>query len=141
MWSDIEWINTLISILMALAVCGGVAILMDVLLLLASRYLSVKEDETVKEIRACLPGVNCGACGYKGCDDYAVAVAEGKAKPNLCVPGAETAASEIGEILGIEVEAPKDVKVFRQEVYEAIQAENKAAAKQSSDDALKNIFS
>ncbi|MBO7638897.1 MAG: carbon storage regulator CsrA [Treponema sp.] len=46
-----------------------------------------------------------------------------------------------GDLVKIGVEAPKDVKVFRQEVYEAIQAENKAAAKQSSDDALKNIFS
>ena len=112
MWSDIEWINTLIGILIALAVCGGVAVLMDILLLLASRYLTVKEDERVKEIRACLPGVNCGACGYKGCDDYAAAVVEGKAKPNLCVPGAETVAAEIGNILGIEVEAPKDVVAY-----------------------------
>ncbi|MBP5359716.1 MAG: carbon storage regulator CsrA [Treponema sp.] len=46
-----------------------------------------------------------------------------------------------GELVKIGVEAPKNVKVFRQEVYEAIQAENKAAATQTSDDALKNIFS
>ncbi|MBP5443648.1 MAG: carbon storage regulator CsrA [Treponema sp.] len=45
-----------------------------------------------------------------------------------------------GELVKIGVEAPKNVKVFRQEVYEAIQAENKAAATQTSDDALKNIF-
>ena len=72
----------------------------------------VKEDETVKQIRACLPGVNCGACGYKGCDDYAAAVAAGQAKPNLCVPGAETTANEIGAILGVEVEPPKDVVAY-----------------------------
>jgi len=59
-----------------------------------------------------LPGVNCGACGYKGCDDYAEAVAEGKAKPNLCVPGAESTAEELGALLGIEVEPPKDVVAF-----------------------------
>ena len=46
-----------------------------------------------------------------------------------------------GELVKIGVEAPKNVKVFRQEVYEAIQAENKAAAAQTSDDALKNLFS
>ena len=46
-----------------------------------------------------------------------------------------------GELVKIGVEAPKNVKVFRQEVYEAIQAENKAAATQTSDDALKNLFS
>lgn len=46
-----------------------------------------------------------------------------------------------GDLVKIGVEAPKNVKVFRQEVYEAIQAENKAAATQTSDDALKNLFS
>ena len=46
-----------------------------------------------------------------------------------------------GDLVKIGVEAPQNVKVFRQEVYEAIQAENKAAATQTSDDALKNLFS
>ncbi len=112
MWTDIEWVNTLINVLLALVVCGVVAIILDVLLTLISHFFSVKEDETVLKIRACLPGVNCGACGYKGCDDYAAAVAEGTAKPNLCVPGAETTAQEIGDILGIEVEPPKDVVAY-----------------------------
>lgn len=66
----------------------------------------------MKEVRACLPGINCGACGFKGCDDYAAALAEGKAKPNLCVPGAESTAEELGALLGIEVEPPKDVVAF-----------------------------
>ncbi len=34
-----------------------------------------------------------------------------------------------GDQVKIGVEAPKTVKVFRQEVYEAIQSENRAAAK------------
>lgn len=33
-----------------------------------------------------------------------------------------------GDQIKVGVEAPKDVKVFRQEVYNAIQNENKAAA-------------
>ena len=111
-WTEIEWVNTLINILLALGVCGLIALLLDLLLGLASRFLAVKEDKTVKEVRACLPGVNCGACGYKGCDDYAAAVAQGTAKPNLCVPGAEAVAKEIGDILGVEVEAPKDWVAF-----------------------------
>lgn len=104
--------DTLICILLALDVCGIIAILLDVVLGLVSHFFAVKEDETVKAVRACLPGVNCGACGYKGCDDYAAAVAEGKAKPNLCVPGAEATAKELGAILGIEVEAPEDVVAY-----------------------------
>ena len=102
----------MIQILIAFAVVSAVGLVAGVLLALISHFFGVEEDEKVKEIRACLPGVNCGACGYKGCDDYAAALAEGKAKPNLCIPGAESTAEKIGEILGIEVEAPKDVVAF-----------------------------
>ncbi|HBB41915.1 MAG TPA: carbon storage regulator [Treponema sp.] len=45
-----------------------------------------------------------------------------------------------GDMVKIGVEAPKNVKVFRQEVFEAIQAENKAATS-VSEEALKNLFS
>lgn len=100
------------NILIALAVVGGVALVAGVLLALISYFFAVPSDEKVKKIRECLPGVNCGACGYKGCDDYAAAVAEGVAKPSLCVPGAEFTARALGEILGVEIEAPKDVIAF-----------------------------
>ena len=75
-------------------------------------FFAIPSDETRKAIRACLPGINCGVCGFKGCDDYAAAVAEGKAKPNLCVPGSVEAANKIGDILGIEIPPPKDVVAF-----------------------------
>lgn len=100
------------AILTALAVVGAVGLLAGVLLALISHFFAVPDDQTVKALRECLPGINCGACGYKGCDDYAAALAEGRAKPNLCVPGAEGVANEIGEILGIEVEPPKDVVAY-----------------------------
>ena len=96
------------NILIAFGVVSAVALILGVLLALISHFFAVPEDKTVKAVRACLPGVNCGACGYKGCDDYATAVASGAAKPNLCVPGAEATAKELGEILGVEVDAPTD---------------------------------
>ncbi|MBR4872375.1 MAG: RnfABCDGE type electron transport complex subunit B [Clostridia bacterium] len=100
------------EILIALAAVAGVGLLAGVLLALISHFFGVEEDQKVKAIRSCLPGVNCGACGYKGCDDYAAALAEGSAKPNLCIPGADATAEKIGELLGIEVEPPKDVVAF-----------------------------
>ncbi len=42
-----------------------------------------------------------------------------------------------GEQVKIGVEAPKSVKVFRHEVFEAVQKENKAAA--VSSETLKNL--
>ena len=104
--------ETLIDILIAFAVVVAIGLLMGILLALVSRFFGIEENPKRKQIRACLPGVNCGACGYKGCDDYAAALADGTAKPNLCVPGAEETASELGKILGIEVEAPEDVVAF-----------------------------
>lgn len=38
-----------------------------------------------------------------------------------------------GDQVKIGVEAPRDVKVFRQEIYESIQRENLAAAKPPAD--------
>lgn len=100
------------DILIALGVVAGAALVLGILLALVSKFFAVEEDETVRAVRACLPGVNCGACGYKGCDDYAAAVAAGAAKPNLCIPGAEEVARELGHILGVEVDAPVDMIAF-----------------------------
>lgn len=102
----------LIDILTAFAVVVAIGLFMGILLALVSRFFGVEESQKLKDVRACLPGVNCGACGYKGCDDYAAALAEGEAKPNLCVPGAADTANALGDVLGIAVEAPKDVVAF-----------------------------
>ncbi|MCQ2592715.1 MAG: carbon storage regulator CsrA [Treponema sp.] len=43
-----------------------------------------------------------------------------------------------GDQVKIGVEAPKNVKVFRQEVFNAIQNENKAAAENEKDNIIGN---
>ena len=84
-------------------ICIGIAALCGVILTLTSHFFGIKEDEKFISIRDCLPGANCGACGYSGCDGYAKALAEGKTDaPNLCVPGGEGAARDIAAILGVE---------------------------------------
>ncbi|MCH5295688.1 MAG: carbon storage regulator CsrA [Treponema sp.] len=45
-----------------------------------------------------------------------------------------------GDQVKIGVEAPKHVKVFRQEVFDAIQSENKAAASGTSAETLRKLF-
>lgn len=92
------------NILIALLVVAVIGLIASVLLTLASHFLRVEEDQRAVELRACLPGVNCGACGYAGCDDYAKALAEGGVKTNLCIPGADQVAAEIAAILGVEAE-------------------------------------
>ena len=102
----------MIDILFAFGVVAVVAIVAGVLLSLISHFFAIEDDPKVKMIRSCLPGINCGACGYKGCDDYAASLAKGSVSPTLCVPGAKDTAEALGQILGVEVEAPKDVVAF-----------------------------
>ena len=94
------------DILIAFLVVAGIALILGVLLALISHFFSVPENPVQQQVRACLPGVNCGACGYTGCDDYAAALAEGGVAPNLCIPGAQAVADEIGASLGVEAGAP-----------------------------------
>ena len=92
-------------ILIPVLLLVGIAIVCAVLLTLSNIFFGVKEDETAVAIRECLPGANCGACGYSGCDGYAKALADGKEeKTNLCVPGGDKTAKEIASVLGVEAE-------------------------------------
>ncbi len=100
------------DILIAFLVVAAIALVLGVMLALVSHFFFVPEDPTKQKVRACLPGINCGACGYKGCNDYAAAVAEGGVKPNLCIPGAQAVADEIGAIIGVEAEPFEDVVAF-----------------------------
>lgn len=80
----------------------SVGIACALLLTVASSFWGVKEDGRALSIREELPGANCGACGFSGCDAYAKALADGKTKEtNLCTPGGDGTAKAIAEILGV----------------------------------------
>ena len=95
-----------IGLLKSIGGLGGLSLVFGVILALAFKKLAVKMSEEEKKIRELLPGANCGACGYPGCDAYAAAlVAEkGEVPANLCTAGGSETAHEIAEILGMEVE-------------------------------------
>lgn len=91
------------EILIPVLILSAIAVLCALLLTLASIFFAVKEDERAAAIRDCLPGANCGACGFSGCDGYAKALSEGTTdQTNLCVPGGDATARSIAEILGVE---------------------------------------
>lgn len=85
------------------AVFGG-------LLALASKVFEVKKDERLPELLAALPGANCGGCGYAGCQAYAQAVLDGKAKIGQCAAGGQVAAEKMAAVMGVEV-APMERRV------------------------------
>ncbi len=89
------------SIGLAVIVLTAIGLLGAVILVLAAHFMHVDEDERVGQVLACLPGANCGACGYAGCADYAKAIVEG-APVNKCVPGGAKAAEQAAVIMGVE---------------------------------------
>ncbi|WP_138207686.1 RnfABCDGE type electron transport complex subunit B [Haloimpatiens lingqiaonensis] len=91
---------------------GGLGLVFGVVLGYASKKFHVPVDERVPLIKDCLPGANCGGCGYAGCDAYAQAIVDGAAKANCCTVGGATAAEKIGDIMGIKVEAAEPKKAF-----------------------------
>lgn len=102
------------ELLIAVAIIGGIGLLGGILLSIVS-HICDKGDENPRlaEVREALPGANCGACGYAGCDSYAEAVENGTAQPNLCAPGGADTAQKLSQILGVEVDVTKKVaKVF-----------------------------
>ncbi|MDR2479014.1 MAG: RnfABCDGE type electron transport complex subunit B [Treponema sp.] len=62
---------------------------------------AVPQNPVTEEIRAALPGANCGACGFPGCDNYASAVASGAAGVTSCTVGGNAAAKKIAAIMGV----------------------------------------
>ncbi len=100
------------AILSALLVVGILGLVCSVILVISSHFFRVEEEELTKQVRECLPGANCGACGYTGCDGYAKALALGEAEPDLCIPGGKDTAKKLSDILGVEVKASEPLVAF-----------------------------
>ena len=89
---------------MTVGVFIGLGLIMGALLAAAAKLFYVRTNERVAQIRACLPGANCGGCGYTSCDAAAEAIEKGDAKTNVCTVGGAEASNKISEILGVEPE-------------------------------------
>jgi Na+-translocating ferredoxin:NAD+ oxidoreductase RNF subunit RnfB len=88
-------------IFVAVAALGGLGIFMGLVLAVASKRFHVDVDQRVERVRAALPGANCGACGFPGCDAAAAAMAEGKAPAGACTAGGSSTRDAIAQILGV----------------------------------------
>lgn len=90
--------------LIAIAILGGMGLLMGGLLGFASQRLAVEENPVEVELHAMLPGSQCGQCGYVGCGQAAAALARGEAAVTLCPPGGKALAEALAKKLGIEAD-------------------------------------
>ena len=99
------------AIVIATVTVGIVGILIGVLLGIASEVFKVEVDEKEIQVREALPGNNCGACGYPGCDGLAKAKASGEAKVNQCPVGGQPVAAKIAVIMGVDDVGASEKKV------------------------------
>ncbi|MBQ7460564.1 MAG: RnfABCDGE type electron transport complex subunit B [Oscillospiraceae bacterium] len=90
-------ITTLVITLIGLLVGAG--------LVFTDNKFKVETDAREAAVRECLPGNNCGACGFAGCDAMAAAIVNGEAPVNGCPVGGGPVAAKIGEVMGVTAEA------------------------------------
>ncbi|MEW6409801.1 MAG: RnfABCDGE type electron transport complex subunit B, partial [Nitrospirota bacterium] len=110
-------INLKELMVLVLAFLGLIGIIFGLGLALAAAKFAVKIDPIIEKVRDVLPGANCGACGYAGCQGYAEAVAlRPDVPPNLCTPGKTPVAETIAKITGkiAEKVEPVVARVFCQ---------------------------
>ncbi|ETP72896.1 electron transport complex, RnfABCDGE type, B subunit [Lachnospiraceae bacterium JC7] len=89
-------------IIVAAGLVGATGLILGMFLGVASEKFKVEVDETEAKVRAALPGNNCGACGFPGCDGCAKAIASGAAPVNQCPVGGAPVAEKIAAIMGTD---------------------------------------
>jgi RnfABCDGE-type electron transport complex B subunit len=92
---------TLSSILVPIAILGGLGLTFGALIALAHWKLKVWEDPRIDELSDILPGANCGACGYAGCRAFAEAAIGGDVVPAECTVMGSFELDEFAETLGV----------------------------------------
>ncbi|MBS7220526.1 MAG: RnfABCDGE type electron transport complex subunit B [Clostridiales bacterium] len=100
------------AIIFAIVSIGGLGIIFGAILGFASKIFAVDEDPRVGMVQECLPGANCGGCGYPGCGGLAAAIVAGKAPVNSCAPGGAKAAAAIAEVMGVVAEETEPMVAF-----------------------------
>ncbi|MDI6870518.1 MAG: RnfABCDGE type electron transport complex subunit B [Bacillota bacterium] len=92
---------------------GAVGAVLATGLAVASSVLKIETDPRVEQLLEALPGANCGACGYPGCQGLADALVRGAAPAGACVVGGAAVAARVAEILGVEVGEMPERRVAR----------------------------
>ena len=112
------------EILIAIGVLGGLGLLFGLVLAIASKVFYVETDPRLDLLNECLPGANCGGCGYAGCGGYAEAVLKGEAEIGKCASGGNECAMKMAEIMGVKAEKmERRVAMVRCSGYKAVDEE------------------
>ena len=93
----------------------AMAAVFGAILAIASRIFAVHRDPRVEEIVEALPGANCGACGFPGCQGYAEAAVAAGVAPAACPPGGAEVAEKVAEYEALLPET-LDLDLFLEEL-------------------------
>ena len=92
------------DIVIAILILGGLGLIFGLVLAAASKVFYVETDPRLEQLNACLPGANCGGCGFAGCGAYAEAVLKGEAPVGKCASGGNECAQAMAAIMGVQAE-------------------------------------
>ena len=92
------------EIITAILILGGLGLGFGLILAIASKVFYVEVDPRLDQLNECLPGANCGGCGYAGCGGYAEAVLKGEAAIGKCASGGDECAQAMAAIMGMKAE-------------------------------------
>ncbi|MDR0408795.1 MAG: RnfABCDGE type electron transport complex subunit B [Spirochaetaceae bacterium] len=87
-------------ILVTAIFAAALALVLGILLGIFRKVFNVKTDVFIGLIRETLPGANCGACGFAGCDGFAAAVAAHEAAPDRCTVSDAESSKKRAELMG-----------------------------------------
>ena len=89
------------SILISALILGGVGLTFGTLIALAHRKFKVWEDPRIGGTVELLPGTNCGACGFPGCQGFAEGLVGGAAEPAGCTVMGADEREDVAAYLGV----------------------------------------
>jgi len=109
----------------SIIILGIVGIMAAILLYLAAKKFHVYENPKIAEVEECLPGVNCGGCGFSGCRAFAEKCASSDSLDGLSCNSLDDAGMKrIADVLGL---APVAGRVRKARVLCSASCENRPA--------------
>ena len=90
--------------LVAIISLGALGLILGVVLGIAARKFAVAIDSREEKIMGILPGANCGACGFPGCQAYCFALLSEEAPVQVCPVGGKDVSLQLAEVMGVQAE-------------------------------------
>jgi Na+-translocating ferredoxin:NAD+ oxidoreductase subunit B len=96
--------NEILIAIVGMAVLG---MIWGVILAIVNKVFHVDENPLIEKVIDCLPGANCGACGFAGCAAFGDAIVEKEIDPALCPVANSESRQAVAAVLGREVVEPE----------------------------------